>query len=353
MQYPRNTFLENLNVDSAIEILKDRADITNIISSVGATSTLNAIRVVPDPNIYDNKWTDGYPENLGEGDLNSLITGNGDGTVPYESLNYLTGVQSIDIANANHRGIVTRAQKDIIEILAGKRPEDYYSGPWSAIKRVLFIRVYSPVDFQVIAPDGKIIGKDFAANEELNQIEGAFYSGFDSEAEFVTIINPLDGDYKVKLQGMDNGTYKLGIDILEDRIAEQRENLISGIINSGGEEIYDFNYQEDNEIPEIIIEKEINFDDLIKDLDELYNNNEIKKESAFNYLSAKIRKLSKIYDRIEDKKSEKKEKRKEEFIKESDKVVKKLKFYLKKDWITQIGYDVLENNINSLINKIN
>ena len=77
------------------------------------------------------------------------------------------------------------------------------------------------------------------------------------------------------------------------------------------------------------------------------------KESAFNYLSAKIRKLSKIYDRIEDKKSEKKEKRKEEFIKESDKVVKKLKFYLKKDWITQIGYDILENNINSLINKLN
>ena len=109
------------------------------------------------------------------------------------------------------------------------------------MKRILFIRVYSPVDLVVIAPNGNIVGKDFSSNSEINQIDGAFYAGFNSEAEFITILNPEDGDYQVKLQGTDNGTYELGIDILEkNSLAEQEENLISGIISSGEKESYSF-----------------------------------------------------------------------------------------------------------------
>ncbi|MCG2697490.1 hypothetical protein L6307_00105, partial [Candidatus Parcubacteria bacterium] len=242
IQYPRNTFLENLNVEPAIEILKQRVNITNVYSSAGANSTLSAIKVIPDPNIYDSKWMDGYPINLEEGDLSCLIPGNGDGTVPTESLSFLSGVDTVEFADADHSGIVTEAQNDIIEILTGTRPDDYYSGPWATIKKILFIRVYSPVDFVVIAPDGSMVGKDFSADTEINQIAGAFYSGFNSDVEFAAIINPVEGDYQVKLQGTDDGTYQLGIDILEDEsTGEQEEDLISGIISDGAEEIFYFN----------------------------------------------------------------------------------------------------------------
>ncbi|MDD5031645.1 MAG: hypothetical protein PHR36_01205, partial [Patescibacteria group bacterium] len=206
VQYPRNSFLENLNVDPAIEILKERTDITNIISSVGATSTLNAIRVVPDPNIYDNKWVDGYPENLEEGDSNSLITGDGDGTVPLSSANGLNGVKVIETTSADHVNLPTVMQKEIMKELTGKIPENYYNSKiTSTIKRWFFFRVYSPVDFVVIAPNGEKVGKDFSNNLEVNEIPDAFYSGFDSGIEFVLIPNPEDGEYKIEVQGVDDG----------------------------------------------------------------------------------------------------------------------------------------------------
>lgn len=353
-QYPRNTFLENLNVDPAIEILKQRVDITNIYSSAGATSTLSAIKVVPDSNIYDNKWMDGYPENL-DNNLNCLVGGDGDGTVPIESLNLLQGVAIIEMADTDHREIATQAQKDVIEVLTGERPENYYTAPWSAAKRILFIRVYSPVDFIVIAPDGKMIGKDFSADTEINQIAGAFYSGFESDAEFVTIINPVEGDYQVKLQGADDGAYQLGINILEENgLAEQAENLISGIISAGAEEAFNFNYQEENEIPEIVIQKEIDFNDLIKDLDELYNSNEIKKKFVYKALKAKFKHLNKIYNKIESKKYKKGDELIKQSIKLSLKIAnKQLSFYLNKEWITQMAYDILKYDIMNLINKLN
>ncbi|MFH1822421.1 MAG: right-handed parallel beta-helix repeat-containing protein [Patescibacteria group bacterium] len=350
VQYPRNTFLENLNAVPVVEALKQRADITNIISSAGATSTLTAIRVIPDSDIYDNKWTDGYPFDIEKYDLSGLIASNGDGTVPYSSLNFLDGVQIIEMTDAEHREIVTKAQQDVIEILSGKRPENYFAGPWSAIKRILFIRVYSPVDFQVIAPDGKVVGKNFASSTEINEISGAFYSGFDTETEFITIINPEEGDYQVKLQGTDNDTYELGIDILEDGFAGQEENLISGIISAGDEESFNFNYKKSDQTPKIVIQKEINFDDLIKDLEELYSTGEINKKQVYNYLSAKFRKLNEIYDKIEDSKG--REKRIDEFIKEGDKIIEKLKFYLVKGWLTQTAYDISNDDIIYLINKI-
>lgn len=353
IQYPRNTFLENLNVEPAIEILKQRVNITNVYSSAGANSTLSAIKVIPDPNIYDSKWMDGYPINLEEGDLSCLIPGNGDGTVPTESLSFLSGVDTVEFADADHSGIVTEAQNDIIEILTGTRPDDYYSGPWATIKKILFIRVYSPVDFVVIAPDGSMVGKDFSADTEINQIAGAFYSGFNSDVEFAAIINPVEGDYQVKLQGTDDGTYQLGIDILEDEsTGEQEEDLISGIISDGAEEIFYFNYSES--APELEIEKEINFNTLIQDLNELYAGGEISKQNVQNFLDNKFRHLSENYDKIEEEERVSRiEKLKEQIINSFEQILEKLDFYLKKAWISQIAYNVLSKDIINLINKLN
>ncbi|MBU4375592.1 hypothetical protein KKH38_03765 [Patescibacteria group bacterium] len=355
VQYPRNTFLENLNVSPAIEILKQRANIANMYSHAGyagADTTLSAIKVIPDPNIYDSKWMHGYPENL-DNSIDCLIGGDGDGTAPIESLDFLQDVTIVEMADTDHREIVTQAQKEVIEILTGARPDDFHSGPWSAIKRILFIRVYSPVDFAVIAPDGMIIGKDFINGNEINQIDGAFYSGFDSEAEFATIINPMEGDYQIKLQGTDDGTYQLGIDVLEENgLAEQAENLISGIISMGEEENFVVNYEED--IAEIKIVKEMNFESLIQDLNELYRDVEINKKFVKKVLEIKFRHLSKKYDKIEERKNNlHKQILKKQIIYSLEIIKKELKFYLKKDWITQTAYDILTNDINNIINQLN
>ncbi len=41
------------------------------------------------------------------------------------------------------------------------------------------------------------------------------------------------------------------------------------------------------------------------------------------------------------------------FIEEADKIIEKLEFYLNKNWITQTAYDIIENNIDSLIIQLN
>ncbi|MEA2088216.1 MAG: hypothetical protein U9O55_00005, partial [Patescibacteria group bacterium] len=243
--------------------------------------------------------------------------------------------------------------KHIIKILTGKQPENFYE-KWSTLKRILFIRVYSPVDFMVVAPNNDKVGKDFLNNKIVNEIEGAFYSGFNKEAEFVTIINPEKGDYEIKLQGIDNGSYKLGIDILNDNnLKETKENLISGIISLGKEEIFTFNYIENNNEQNIIIEKKVSFNSIIQDIEELYQNKEIKKSFIKKSLKRQFKNLERKYNKIEKIKKSYHKKILKKYIQKSLNFAKrKLKFYLKQNWITQTAYDILINDIDNLIIKI-
>ncbi|MDP2708520.1 MAG: hypothetical protein Q8O93_00490, partial [bacterium] len=205
LNYPQNNYLENLNSHDNIDLLKQRINITNIVGDLGSASTLNFLKVIADPDASDNKWQSGYPENLAE-NLDSLEMSNGDGTVPLISADSLSGVEIFKTGISDHENLPTVMQKEIIKTLTGKLPINYYNNKITAtIKRWAFFRVYSPIDFAVIAPDGEKIGKDFLNNTEINEITDAFYSGFGGQAEFVLIPNPLDGEYKVEVQGVDNG----------------------------------------------------------------------------------------------------------------------------------------------------
>ncbi|MDO8592711.1 MAG: hypothetical protein Q7R92_02985, partial [bacterium] len=224
LNYPQNIYLEDLNSHAGVDLLKQRVKITNIVSDLGASSTLNYLRVIADPDPSDNKWQSGYPENLDK-NLDSLEKGNGDSTVPLASAASLTGVEVIETNNSNHENLPTVMQKEIIKALTGTAPDNYFNNKLtSTFKRWAFFRVYSPVDFAIIAPDGKKIGKDFASSTEINQIPDAFYSGFNSEAEFVLIPNPLDGEYKVELQGVDSGgEYTLANSLIDGDKEIERE----------------------------------------------------------------------------------------------------------------------------------
>ena len=63
----------------------------------------------------------------------------------------------------------------------------------------------SPADLFVVAPDGKKIGKE--NGQEVNEIPDAFYTGFNTDTEFITILNPLDGEYKIYTEGTGVGEY--------------------------------------------------------------------------------------------------------------------------------------------------
>jgi len=249
VQYPRNSFLENLNVPSAVDLLKTRTEITNIFShklSAVDNLTLNKIKVVNDPNIYDDKWMDGYPINLEEGSRESYILGGGDGTVPVESLKAISGVDKIEIVNADHRAIVTKAQKEVIQLLTGKNPEQYVEGNFSAIKRILLYRIYSPADFVIIAPDGRRLGKNFNTNLILSEIDGGFYSGFNTDTEFATILNPIDGEYKIELQGTgEGGEYKLSASVISDE--EEIDKEFTGTISASQIQEFRLDYTEESE----------------------------------------------------------------------------------------------------------
>lgn len=349
--YPINPFLENLNTPENLNLLKQRVNITNIVSNLGNFSTLNIINVVPDPDLDDNKWLHGYPENL-TSSQGGLIFGSGDGTVPYKSANSLTAVDSIETVGKVHKDLPTTMQEEVVETLTGHRPESYFNNKLtSTIKRWLFIRVYSPVDFVVTAPDGKRIGKDFMGNGDINEIDDAFYSGFGNEAEFALIPNPTEGDYKIKVQGVDGGgEYTLAQSYIDDdKPIESQELQVKSQILDGSVDEFTIDFSGSAST----MESEIDFNKLIELTNLLYEQKEIKKDEARKIIVDKLKHLRDKYDKIKDSKSEPEKKIKKLMAKLELRMVDKLlQFYQMKGWVTVKAVGILTVNINLLVDKL-
>ncbi len=352
--YPRNIFLENLNSEANLVLLKQRSDITNIVSNLGATSTLEFIKVVSDPNPNDNLWQNGYPENL-DNNFNSLEGGSGDGTVPYKSANSLVNIKVIETVNNDHNSLPTTMQEEIIETLTGKKPTDYFNNViTSTIKRWSFFRVYSPVDFVVIAPDGKKVGKDFTANTEINEIADAFYSGFDNDTEFVLIPNPKDGQYKVQLQAVgQGGDYTLAASFINDDKPQNTQELqIKSTILASTTDNFSVNFKEDNPT-QTVIKSEVDFNKLIELTNLLYQSGEIKKVLVKNLLITQFGYLSKQYDKmISSSNNKQKQLLKTAIILELKLINKTLTLYEIAHFITAKARNILSTNINLLIEKL-
>lgn len=206
--YTRNEFLENLNSEERKNKL-GAIEFDKIVGKLGNENISIAGFKVVDVDM-GKYWENGYPLGLEipvVGDR-GMFYSDGDKTVPLFSgksenipADYLIEIDS------DHHNLPTEAQKDVLELLTGKRPETEKRD--SIIKDILFVSVFSPVDIQVIAPDGKRIGKDFETGEIFNEIEDAYYTGFETENEFITIPNPTDGEYQIKAQGTGNGNYRI------------------------------------------------------------------------------------------------------------------------------------------------
>lgn len=198
-RYPRNIFLENLNTNISL-LLNSGVNITNIVGDTG-TTTINTIRVIPSTTLP--LWKDGIPQgfNISTSTDNGLEFGRGDETVPLLSAKYVN--LDLNVLKVAHTKIPTEAEVLIYKKISGKEPVGVVDK--SQILRILNIKILSPADIVVVAPDGKKIGKDFATGNEFDEIPDAFYSGYETDDEYITIPDPLDGEYKVITQGTGSG----------------------------------------------------------------------------------------------------------------------------------------------------
>ncbi|MFH0891520.1 MAG: right-handed parallel beta-helix repeat-containing protein [Candidatus Falkowbacteria bacterium] len=242
--YPVNTFLELLNYPALLEKLNS-VNFINVITNSGANSTINNFRVVEKESVW-GEWEHGYPEhyNLPFTD-HGIEYGPGDETVPEKSNKNFLGREDVIIENSKHLNIVTDAQKQVIKFLTGIIPDQEISITPEE-ERVLLIAIHSPADFVVISPSGKRLGKDFSNNTAVNEIDFAFYSGFD-EPEFAVIINPEEGEYRVELEGIGDGEYKLDLSYIDEE-KEIIKEFIGGITPEE-EHGFDFSYSQEDENP--------------------------------------------------------------------------------------------------------
>ncbi len=232
--YPRNTFLEYLNDDDRIENL-DPVNFINIIGDAGDDSTIEKFRVVD--STVPGSWEHGMPEHFDDPSTDRGIeNGEGDETVPLFSAEDISADEKITL-NSSHGDLPTKAQCEIFERLTGKDECDYVS-TFERITHILTFGVFSPIDIQVIDKNGKWTGKNIANFDATDQIKGAYYTGSDADAEFLTIPNPIDGEYKILTQGTGDGDYKIEVSSIsenEDNPVEASESAaeITGTAQTG------------------------------------------------------------------------------------------------------------------------
>lgn len=212
-EYPRNTFLETLS-GTITNLYSSGVEITNFVGLRQSDSTIVSIRVTQWPLSFQPVWKDGYPENyFNFFSDQGLNVGQGDGTVPLASASFIN--QNVKYFNSEHSQLPTDTEADVFKTLTGQDATTIIRE--SPLTRVLFVRAYSPIDFQVVAPDGKRVGKDFGFSQDVSEIAGAFYTGFNTIDEVVTIPNPISGEYKVVTQGVGTGgKYSISVGVITD-----------------------------------------------------------------------------------------------------------------------------------------
>lgn len=205
--YPNNLFLSDLN-NNVTELYNSGVTISNFVGQTADDTTITTIRVVP-PTVVNPValWGLGKPERFGDSSTDQgLERGAGDGTVPLSSAALV--ISDLQITSSEHNELPTKTEGMVFKKLTGNDAATLVNnnhGLAETLKNVLIFQILSPADIVVVAPDGLKVGKNFATGDEFNQIPDAFYSGFGTDEEYITIPNPLDGVYKIITQGTGNG----------------------------------------------------------------------------------------------------------------------------------------------------
>lgn len=217
--YPTNTFLENLKTEQNIARL-DAVDFTNIVGKMKGEDTISTIRVggssielLNDPEkivLWGHGKPDGYDSLFGD---KGLELGVGDGTVPLTSAEGIASDETIELASS-HGDLPTNSAKTVVKKLTGVDTIAYSTTPLPT-SYILFMP-FSPIDIQIISPSGKRVGKNFETDGIYDEIPGAYYTGFDTQNEFITIPNPEKGAYRILTRGTGSGSYRLEVSSIQE-----------------------------------------------------------------------------------------------------------------------------------------
>ncbi len=338
--YPRNNFLEDLNSQTGInKLLNSGVKITNIVGDSGEDKTIEKIRIVPSNKL--GLWEHGEPDGFYviTGDK-GLERGSGDNTVTLIGSTLHPSITNETIT-ASHDRIPVLAQRIIFKTLTGKEPVVTFDNNYGLDSKALIIQLLSPVDFVVTAPDGKKVGKDFSTNTEYDQIPGAFYSGHQTDQEYIVILNPQDGEYKVQTQGTDSGGKYTVLTsfITETKVAT---STIEGVTSPN--QITDLEIKIDESKPDVIeTERQVTLELLIQDIEGAYRMKWIKDRGTKEALIAQAKLIVK---------SEKK--RNGKFEKVVDKILLRLletelKLLVRKNKITKEAFDLLQKDLEFIL----
>ena len=218
---PRNSFLDSfLNIPGNIGTLeKGGVRVINISGDNQKNDTIIGIKVVHD-NSRLPLWEDGYPKNF---DINFLddsgfVRGRGDGTVPLSSASLLNVISaSSTIINSSHGDLPTKGINNIFNFIVAGRQTSGQSAVTPLINRILIVSVHSPAHIQVIDPVGRVVGDNSISNSLGGTIPLAYYSnGQNGYGEFVTIPNPIDGQYTIKTLGTGTGSYEIEANFVDN-----------------------------------------------------------------------------------------------------------------------------------------
>jgi len=350
--YPRNFFLESLNNNTS-SLLNSGVEVVNIIGNSGENKTINIIRVIPtDHAVF---WEHGEPEGFGAiiGD-SGLERGVGDNTVTSIGSS-LDGVVSEELL-VSHNRIPTVAANRIVKVVTGEDSTTNIDNGTNLDTKILLLQLLSPIDVVVTAPDGKKIGKNFETEEEYNEIPFAFYSGYQTDDEYITVLSPLDGEYKIEIQGTNNGgKYGILTSYVSDDTSVTKE--ISGLTES--DQVTTLSVKVNNAGPESIEpEKIVTLEVLLNDIIKAYELGWITDKKLKGRLVKQIEAIIKVeakIEKVEEKDKQNKDKKIEKLeLKIDKKLARALLIELKayeKDKINKEAYNIIKEDLEWLINN--
>ncbi|OHA90171.1 MAG: hypothetical protein A2665_01145 [Candidatus Zambryskibacteria bacterium RIFCSPHIGHO2_01_FULL_46_30] len=298
----------------------------------------------------------GEPDGFGSisGD-NGLERGPGDDTVTTDSASLDSSIVDV-VKNSEHRGIVSDSSAIIYKTFTGKDAIIVIDDKRFPNMKVVLFQLLSPVDFVMIDPNGRRIGKNFDTGEEYNEIPSAFYSGYQTDDKYITVLNPLDGEYKIEIQGTNNGgKYGILTSYISDDTSVTRE--ISGLTEP--DQVTTLNVEVNNADPEgIEPEKIVTLEVLLNDIIKAFELGWITDKKLKGRLVKQVKAIIKIEAKIE-KVGEKDKKNEEKQIdKLEQKIDKKLARALlielkgyKKDKINEHAYNIIKEDLEWLINN--
>jgi pimeloyl-ACP methyl ester carboxylesterase len=254
----RNEFLPSLNED--VEELFDRTDVATFVGQGKQTTYAFFVKPWSIFNLFN--WVDGKP-NFDRPDVDYKIN-EGDGTVLarsgiLESANFIREFPGVDHISLPGNNDVINAVFAYLGITVAPPPEE------PLLQKILIFFIDGNARAVFTDPIGRIIGPPEMIQDMIDRNlidasddlipEAEYINVSDNPFQIIMIPGPIDGDYRIEVQGSGNGEYALGlIDTFEEdqQVSDPDAPLwdeSTSQINENSMNIYKFNFSEQT-VPE-------------------------------------------------------------------------------------------------------